>query len=160
MTKTSATGNRRIAQEAGFSLVELLVALTIVTLLASSISFLIVNRQVTLKSAALEVVQQMRFMRLRSIQNDLPYQVRIDLKTNSFQFSDSSVELPEETALTVRTAQHQLIDGDTAGITFYPDASSSGGVITLENKDELYEISIVWISGKIQTRFESLADAS
>jgi len=40
-------------------------------------------------------------------------------------------------------------------MTFYPDASSTGGVITLESDEEIYEISVIWISGKISTRYSN-----
>ena len=101
-----------------------------------------------------DIVQKMRQMRQLSIRNDRPYQIQIDLGNNVLRFNEDLIELAEDIYVTVRTAQDQVIDDDIAGMTFYPDASSSGGVITLENEQEIYEISVIWISGKIQMRLQ------
>ena len=54
-------------------------------------------------------------------------------------------------------AANQVIDDDMVGMTFYPDASSTGGYIVLESKTESYEISVIWMTGKIRSRFVSKA---
>lgn len=154
MTKISTTGSKRPGLVPGFSLVELLVVLTIMSVLASSITYLMLNRQETFKMVVGDIVQKMRQMRQLSIRNDRPYQIQIDLGNNVLRFNEDLIELAEDIYVTVRTAQDQVIDDDIAGMTFYPDASSSGGVITLENEQEIYEISVIWISGKIQMRHQ------
>jgi type II secretion system protein H len=154
MTKISTTGSKRPGLVPGFSLVELLVVLTIMSVLASSITYLMLNRQETFKMVVGDIVQKMRQMRQLSIRNDRPYQIQIDLGNNVLRFNEDLIELAEDIYVTVRTAQDQVIDDDIAGMTFYPDASSSGGVITLENEQEIYEISVIWISGKIQMRLQ------
>jgi general secretion pathway protein H len=154
MTKISTTGSKRSGLVQGFSLVELLVVLTIMSVLASSITYLMLNRQETFKMVVGDIVQKMRQTRQLSIRNDRPYQIQIDLGNNVLRFNEDLIELAEDIYVTVRTAQDQVIDDDIAGMTFYPDASSSGGVITLENEQEIYEISVIWISGKIQMRHQ------
>lgn len=154
MTKISTTGSKRPGLVPGFSLVELLVVLTIMSVLASSITYLMLNRQETFKMVVGDIVQKMRQMRQLSIRNDRPYQIQIDLGNNVLRFNEDLIELAEDIYVTVRTAQDQVIDDDIAGMSFYPDASSSGGVITLENEQEIYEISVIWISGKIQMRHQ------
>lgn len=154
MTGILPTGSSRPGSLPGFTLIELLVVLTIVSVLASSISYLLVQRRETLQSLSDDVVRNLYLVRQRSVQDERPYQVKIDLGNNRLQFLDEVVELDEDIAITVRTAQDQVIEQDVAGMTFYPDASSSGGVITLESDDELYEISVIWISGKILTRHQ------
>jgi type II secretion system protein H len=154
MTKISTTGSKRPGLVPGFSLVELLVVLTIMSVLASSITYLMLNRQETFKMVVGDIVQKMRQTRQLSIRNDRPYQIQIDLGNNVLRFNEDLIELAEDIYVTVRTAQDQVIDDDIAGMTFYPDASSSGGVITLENEQEIYEISVIWISGKIQMRLQ------
>ena len=154
MTKISTTGSKRPGLVPGFSLVELLVVLTIMSVLASSITYLMLNRQETFKMVVGDIVQKMRQMRQLSIRNDRPYQIQIDLGNNVLRFNEDLIELAEDIYVTVRTAQDQVIDDDIAGMTFYPDARSSGGVITLENEQEIYEISVIWISGKIQMRHQ------
>jgi len=155
MTKTLPTGKSDFNSLKGFSLTELLVVLTIVSVLVASISYLTINRQETLNTVTAQIVQNMRMIQQQAIRNDQPYQIEIDLPNNSLHFADQVIELSGDVSVTVRTAENQLIDRNIAGMTFYPDASSSGGVITLETDEEIYEISVIWISGKITTRYRA-----
>jgi len=139
----------------GFSLIELLVVLTIMSILVGSISYVMVNRQETLKVATTEIVQNMRLVQQQAIREDQPYQIEINLGNNALYFIEEVVELSEDVSITVRTAESQVIDNEVVGMTFYPDASSTGGVITLESDEEIYEISVIWISGKISTRYSN-----
>ena len=152
MIKTLPTGNSGPGHLRGFTLIEILIVLTIMAVLTSAISYLFLDRQETLKSVAHDIVQNMHIIRQQAIRDDRPYQVEIDLEQNSLRFINEVVELSAEVSLTVRTAENQVISDVVAGMTFYPDASSSGGVITLEDENEIFEISVIWISGKIQTR--------
>ncbi len=139
----------------GFSLVELLVVLTIVSILVGSISYVMIDRQETLKSVTTGIVQNMRMVQQQAIREDHPYQIEINLSNNTLYFIDEVVELSNDVSITVRTAESELIDKEIVGMTFYPDASSTGGVITLESEKEIYEILVIWISGKISTRFKN-----
>ncbi len=148
-------GNSRSNMAKGFSLVELLVVLTIVSILVGSISYVMIDRQETLKSVTTGIVQNMRMVQQQAIREDHPYQIEINLSNNTLYFIDEVVELSNDVSITVRTAESELIDKEIVGMTFYPDASSTGGVITLESEKEIYEISVIWISGKISTRFKN-----
>ncbi len=155
MEKTLPTGNSRDNKARGFSLVEVLVVLTIVSILVGSISYVMVDRRETLKSLTTDIVQNMRIVQQKAIREDRSYQIEINLNNNALYFIDEVVELSKDISITVRTAESQVIDNEIVGMTFYPDASSTGGVITLESDEEVYEISVVWISGRISTRFRN-----
>ncbi len=139
----------------GFSLVELLVVLTIMSILAGSISYLMINQGESLKSITTDIVQNIRRVQQRAIREERPYQIEINLGDNTLYFIDEVVELSQDVSITVRTAESQIIESEIAGMTFYPDASSTGGVITLESDEEIYDISVIWISGKVSTRFKN-----
>jgi prepilin-type N-terminal cleavage/methylation domain-containing protein len=141
----------------GFSLVELLVVLTIISILVSSISYVMLKKDDSLKTITNNIVHNLHIVQQQSIRNSREYQIEIDLAENSLTFLDESIELPGYVSVTVRTAENQIVDNEVVGMTFYPDASSSGGVIILESETELFEISVIWISGKIVTRYENKA---
>ncbi len=153
MAKMLLTGNSGSSKTGGFSLVELLVVLTIISILVGSISYVMIDREETLKSVTTDIVQNMRMVQQQAIREDQPYQIEINLSNNALYFIDEVVELSSDVSITVRTAESEVIDQEIVGMTFYPDASSTGGVITLESGEEIYEISVIWISGRISTRF-------
>ncbi len=140
-------------RKSGFTLVEVLVVLTIVSLVVGSITYVAFNTRQDIQSVSREIVQSIKLIQQRSIREDKPYQIEIDISENSISFEESKVDIPKNISLTVKTAASQIIDEDVVGMTFYPDASSTGGSIVLESGDEVYEITVVWISGKIMTQY-------
>ena len=137
----------------GFTLVELLVVLTLMALVAGSISFVVMQKGDDLQSLSNDIVLSMRLTQLRAIREGRPYQIEIDLENNSIEFFEKIINLPDTYFLTVKTASNLVIDEQTVGMTFYPDASSTGGSILLESDTEMFEINVIWITGKINTRF-------
>jgi general secretion pathway protein H len=122
----------------------------LVATVAASIAYVVINPRDKLSDSAIRIVQQLKLTQQAAVQRDWPQQVKFNLATNEIEFIEQSIKFGEAVSMTIKTAQHQVIDTDLVGITFYPDGSSSGGVIELENEREKIGISIVWISGKIQ----------
>jgi general secretion pathway protein H len=149
MAKISPTGLNSIRLNAGVTLIEVLVVLTIMAMVVSSISYVALNKKESLKDLTMSIVQNMRLTRQQSIREGLSQQFVINLSENTFEFSETLIELPEDVSITVNTAENQLLDKDSVGISFYPDASSSGGKILLESAKQSFRILIVWISGKV-----------
>jgi len=149
MKKTLPTGRDNPKLGNGFSLIELLVALAITSILISAISYVVFDREQSLKAISTAIVQNIRLVQQRAIREDRTYKIELNLAENAIYFIDDVVELSNDVSLTVRTAENQIIDRETVGITFFPDFSSSGGLITLESKEEIFQIAVNWISGKI-----------
>lgn len=155
ITRISTTGNAsplfsKVSK--GFSLVELLVVLVLMSLVAASISLVVLNRGDDLKSLANEVTQAMRLTQMRAMREGHSIQIELDLKSNRITFPDKIIDLPGEFHLTVKTTADQVIEEDLVGMTFFPDASSTGGYIQMESDEEIYEIMVIWMTGKIRVR--------
>lgn len=142
-------------RKAGFTLIEVLVVLTIVSVVVGSISFVAYGKTDDLRSVSQQVVQSIRLTQQRAIRDDRAYQIEIDLNTNSIDFTENTVAIPKAYTITVKTAASQVIEDKLVGMTFYPDASSTGGSILIESENESFEIVVVWISGKIATTYTS-----
>ncbi len=149
MTGTLPTVNSRPGILRGFTLVELLVALTIMMVLVGSVSFSMVKRKPTLKDVSQQVAQQLRLAQQRALHDRREFRIEINLATNTFELVDKTIVLPEDVAITVKTAEDQVIDADSVGMTFFPDASSSGGAIQIESEIESFEIRVAWTTGKV-----------
>ncbi len=134
----------------GFSLIEMLVALTIAAVVAASISFMVFHRDPVLAQQVDDIVRQLRLARQAAIREGQAQQVVFDVGTNRVHYADTDVRLAESVGMTVRTSEDQLIEAEVAGLSFFDDASSSGGIILLEDDDRIYEITVIWISGKIR----------
>jgi len=150
MIAISPAGINARQSVAGFTLIELLVALTIMSMLVASISFVLIERKPTLKNQVQQVARQLRLAQQRAIRDDRPFQVEFDLAANRFWLAEETIDLPAEVEVTVRTSEDQLIDSNSVGLTFYPDASASGGRIRIEDANESFEIRITWITGKVE----------
>jgi general secretion pathway protein H len=148
------TGRRRFD---GFTLIELLLVLTIVALLLG-LAPTMLNKAfpvLKLKAAARDLVQEIRYVQNASIISNTPAGIRFDLGTGEYrsdQVNGGKVRaLPSGLSLSLGRgnegfpAQHKLVS-----FLFYPDGSSSGGVIYLSNDRQRLRISVDWLTSKIQ----------
>ena len=73
----------------------------------------------------------------------------IDTSQNRYRAAgeDVSLEGLPDLALSLTTAASERYTTDAGGIRFYPDGSSSGGRITLDNGAEVYDIIVDWFDG-------------
>ncbi len=152
MTGISPTGNKKPVTVAGFSLVELLITLLITSILATSLSLFVFKREPSLQDLARQIAHQLRLAQQHALVSREAYQVRFDLERNRVDLVDSSVEIPPEVTLTIRTAENNIIDRASVGMTFYPDASASGGSIELARDQEVFVVEVMWVTGKVRVR--------
>ncbi|MES2161409.1 MAG: prepilin-type N-terminal cleavage/methylation domain-containing protein [Pseudomonadota bacterium] len=121
--RTSATGR---ATEAGFSLLELLVVLSVIGLLSGLGATLVGGRgQRQAMREALGVSEFLRHARGAAQLSGSRRQVLLEA---------DGLALAGRDGARLRTAPPRLLDGGTA-IDFYPDGSSSGGVLALAGAD-------------------------
>ena len=77
--------------------------------------------------------------------------VDMSLADNSYTVSgrEKVYTIPEDIAVTVVTAQEELSGKDAAKIRFFPDGSSTGGRVKLEQNGVNWQIDINWLTGQI-----------
>ena len=138
----------------GFTLLELLVVLFIVVLGFAMIGINLSSGSdaTALKAAARDIVSALRYARGQALMSHQEATVAIDLAENSYTVSGRTKNylIPNTIALTVVTAQSELTGNGLGNIRFFPDGSSTGGKITLEQGKAAWEININWLTGQIK----------
>jgi general secretion pathway protein H len=145
--------DKMVLSHRGFTLIEMAMVLFIVILGFTAIGSSIGtgNRTATHQSAARDMASALRFARGHALMMREQTTVDISLADNSYTVSgrDKVYSIPEDIAVTVVTAQEDLTGKDEAKIRFFPDGSSTGGRIKLEQNGVNWQIDINWLTGQI-----------
>ena len=141
--------------EAGFTLFELLVVLTIIVLVTSlALPFATRSSERALFQQQIrEVASRLRLARLDAIKRGVETVVAIDLVRRRVTFGNSTVALPPDTGLKVLTARG-LTDPGYTMIRFMPRGGSTGGAIDFVRKDVRGSIAISWLTGAVTLQMD------
>jgi len=145
---------RRLILNNGFTLLELLVVLFIMILgfAVVGINLSSGSGSAALKVATRDMVSALRYTRGQALMLHQEATITIDLTENTYTVSDrpKSYIIPKSISLTVVTAQSEVRENGIGNIRFFPDGSSTGGRITLEQDKLAAEININWLTGQIK----------
>lgn len=149
-TPTSGTDSpAHRPSEAGFTLLELLVVLTLMALLAGAIALKTgrPSAQVQARTAVADTVSLIRQVRNEAIVSGREQVLVIDTASRrlSHAGSGSSVILPDGVELTARIA-----DGETSpGVRFFRNGGSTGGILQFRWQDGANQVRINWLTGRV-----------
>ncbi len=156
----SATGETDLRRrEAGFSLLELLIALAILAL-ATTIAGVALSRSSAgfrFDAAAQELALNLREAQARALRSGRDVALAIDLDRRAYRVqADPAVQLPADIELRVVSAG-EVMAGDRPAIVFSPEGGSTGGSITMRLQDRSAVITVDWLTGAV-TLAEGAAD--
>jgi general secretion pathway protein H len=140
--------------ERGFTLLELLVVLTIMALVTAVSMPLLRGRQdgIEARREVTALASELRRARLSALTNAAGAGIEFDLERRTFRAAAGAARrLPDGMAMTLETVRSQQAGGRAGRIWFYPDGSSTGGRVTLRDRGRLYRIDIDWITGRVAT---------
>ena len=152
----SRAGNVARADRAaarGFTLIELLVVLTLIALLATMATPMIQRAVpgVEIRTAAEGVRTELRLARSLAISDNRETWLSIDVELGEYQ-RDSAVRvhaIPPAIRLTLLTARREQIDEARGRIRFFPDGTSTGGIVRLLREERVYEVAVDWFDGRV-----------
>lgn len=148
---------------AGFTLVELLVVLTILGLLLviAPISFANLLPGVALKADVREAAALLKQTRNRALRDNAEATLLVDTEAKILVAevvdpkSDAlpnRVEFDEDVEMELLTAQSEVIDSFRGRIRFFPDGTSTGGGIVFATSGGKYHVLVDWLTGQVEIR--------
>ena len=137
----------------GFTLLELLVVVTILALASTLVGVNLAGDRGDLESIARTLVTDLRYVRSRAMVGNVDTALVVDLSRGAYFSRAAKIErqLPESVALEL-TVDRRDTDGERGRIVFYPDGSSSGGKVRLTRNGRSLDISTAWLNGYVTMR--------
>lgn len=136
----------------GFSLLEIMLVLTIIGLMFGLVAFSI-GRGVSnaeIRNANREVAAGLRYTRSQAMRKHSAKVFRIDVDDKSWQAADRNpVRIPEDMDITIDTARSEMTGESISGIRFFPDGSSTGGRIILTTPGRSWVVGVEWLTGEV-----------
>jgi general secretion pathway protein H len=141
-----------LGQQRGFTLLELLVVLAIIGfVLALMPGFVLQSQpQLDVDVAARAIADGLRETRSEAVLRNRSQAFALDVEARVFRAGDQTpVRIDDGIALSFRTARSQLLGEGVGQIRFFPDGSSTGGLIRLVQGDARAEVRSDWLTGLV-----------
>ncbi|MEM1410144.1 MAG: GspH/FimT family pseudopilin [Pseudomonadota bacterium] len=156
-TPTSTIDRSRKAQRsAGFTLIELLAVLFVLSMVAFA-----VGPRLSLGSDKLELQQDgqaisalFREARLKAMSSGERTEITINTDAQAISAVGDVVTVADASIKAV-TAQEMDSEEGLPQIVYFPDGTASGGRITLTQGDFRYSVGVDWLTGGVETHFET-----
>lgn len=151
---SSVTRQRRPpAAQAGFSLLETLVVLTILSLAAAIAAPALFDRtgaRAVTRSAS-EAAALLRRARAEAALSGSDAVVEVDLKAKSLSatWTDRKLLLPDDMRIEAITAQEEVVVADRAPFRFFADGGATGGELRFSLKRAEARVGVDWLTGRI-----------
>ncbi|MET0009899.1 MAG: GspH/FimT family pseudopilin [Candidatus Thiodiazotropha sp. 6PLUC4] len=146
--------SRQLAQRCrGFTLIEMLLVLVLMGMLFSLTPPLLHKAfpAIKLKAATRDLAQEIRYVQQTAIITGRESRMSFDIENSRYQsdlVNQGEVRhLPDG----ISFASQKVADRQqTLVLRFYPDGSSSGGLIRLGNEAQAFVIAVDWLTSRVQ----------
>ncbi|AUB79942.1 GspH/FimT family pseudopilin [Candidatus Thiodictyon syntrophicum] len=138
-------------------MVELLVVMAIAALLLTAVPPLISAAfpGVELKAAARRTAAALRLARESAIRTGADAALVVDVQERTFALTGMrTLSLPSQVHVKLNAASREMLDDRRGAVRFFPDGSSTGGVIILTrdtaNGGAGYQVGVNWLTGRVR----------
>jgi len=136
----------------GFTLIELMAVIVLLALAMTAVTFSFSKslQSAKIRGASRDLVAALRYTRGQAIVKGKQEVLLLNLDDNSYSApGKSSVKLPKGMGLRLTTAESELTGGNSGGIRFFPDGSSTGGHISVFQGQREWRVNVAWLTGDI-----------
>jgi general secretion pathway protein H len=136
----------------GFTLLELLVVLAIIGFVVALVPGFVLRSQPQLdvEVAARAIAQGLREARSEAVVRNRSQAFALDVEARVFRAGEQTpVRIDDGIALSFRTARSQLLGEGVGQIRFFPDGSSTGGLIRLVQGNARADVRSDWLTGLV-----------
>lgn len=140
------------ARDAGFSLLEIMIALAILALAVGlvGIGFARSSAGFRFDAAVQDLSLSLREANARALRSGRDVAVVLDVTGRQYQLSqDQPVNLPDGAGVKVISGGEVMTTTNKPAIIFYPNGGSSGGSVTLTEQDRAATVSVDWLTGAV-----------
>jgi general secretion pathway protein H len=138
--------------ESGFTLIEMIVVLTILSLMTILITTngIRVSPAVHARAAAEAITGALRSARSEAVMSNRSVSFRVDVVNRYYQWGLTPQQvLANDLRLSLLTSRDQLALEGVGRIRFDPDGGSSGGRVSIEGGDVVWWVGVDWLSGRV-----------
>jgi len=142
----------RHADERGFTLLELLVVLAIIGLIVALVPGFMLRSQprLDIAVAARAIADGLRQARSEAVVRNRSQVFALDVDARVFRAGDRPpVRIDEDIALSFQTARSQVLEDGVGQIRFFPDGSSTGGLISVGQGAWQAQVRSDWLTGLV-----------
>ncbi|SDZ89191.1 GspH/FimT family pseudopilin [Rubrimonas cliftonensis] len=136
---------------AGFTLLEMLVALAVVALLAAAAPRFVAPGAGGLDRATRLVAGELRAARAQAIERGAPAAVTFDVESGALRRTGAEAAfLPEDVSLSLVTAAEAEALMGAPGVVFFAEGGATGGAVTLARGGASATVAVRWLTGAVR----------
>ncbi|WP_083868365.1 GspH/FimT family pseudopilin [Dyella ginsengisoli] len=136
----------------GFTLFEMLAVILLIGIAAAAVSISVSQglAGARVSAASGELAATLRATRAQAIVKGQEQHFDLDIRAGSYTGADDRTrELPKGMKVSITSAKEDQVSPTVGRIRFFPDGSSTGGHITLQQGQRRWQVNVGWLTGAV-----------